>query len=370
MRYFAVNRVAVASEPFRVAKNRCPHPFYGGDRISTTLRWVLALTGLNFLNLVYTQNIFYTRQTVILNLSVLFIFWVAKQEIKTDRRRAILCWIIMVSGLLVSAEAFCQQLLGKGILGFWSNLPVGTIGNTNYLGCYLLFPIFASIALFSNPRTCRHVRFGIIPSSFLLLVSALVLSRARASWLGFGVGFTLWVFLTVPRKTFIVVALLGSLGMLVAILWFPHVAKDWTETNTLGYRAKYWRASIELSKQNPMFGTGFGSYRNLVYAAQAKLGQKDPDFWKGYVAPKPRHVHNDYLESLNDGGLLYAVTFWGFIFWILRNSFRKGSNRAQVAIWCGLIAILVSALFFFPMRLVDTYALFFVQLGALCSESS
>lgn len=76
-----------------------------------------------------------------------------------------------------------------------------------------------------------------------------------------------------------------------------------------------------------------------------------------------------YLESLNDGGILYAFAFWGFILFCMRNAHRKGLNKAQAAIFCGQAAVLTSALFFFPMKLLDTETLFFVQLGALCSES-
>ena len=107
-----------------------------------------------------------------------------------------------------------------------------------------------------------------------------------------------------------------------------------------------------------------------MYEAQARLGQRDPSYWDGYVEPKPRRVHNDYLESLNDGGLVYAIAFWGFILFVMKNAYTKGLSRVKAILFCGQIAVLVSALFFFPMRLIDTLMLFFVQLGALCPESS
>jgi O-antigen ligase len=325
---------------------------------------------LNFLNLLYTKNIFYTRQTVLLNIIVLFLFWVSRREVNTDRRREILNWVIVGSGILVSIEALCQQYLGGGILIPWTKQPIGTIGNTNYLGCFLLFPIFATVALFSTPRAGMLVRRFVIPTSFLLLVGALVLSRARASWLGFGVGFGLWLFLTLRRRVFACLAFSATALVILSVIYFPHSMKDWTETSTLIHRFHFFRASLELWEQSPLFGTGFGSFRNQVYETQARLGQKDPEFWKDYIEPKPRHVHNDYLEALNDGGLLYFIAFWGFIFWNMRNIRRRGLSKAHAATWCGLIAVMVSALFFFPTRMTETYTLFFVQMGALCNESS
>ena len=204
----------------------------------------------------------------------------------------------------------------------------------------------------------------------MFLMWAFFISRARASWLGFVVGFSLWLWWAAPRKTFVVIALWSFLGAVIALTWFPNAAANWSKTNTLKYRLKYWQASIEIWKQNPLFGTGIWSYRNLVYEAQARLGQRDPLFWNGYVEPKPRRAHNDYLESLNDGGLVYAIAFWGFILFVMGNAYRGGLSRVKAAIFCGQIAVLVSAVFFFPMRLTETLMLFFTQLGALCSESS
>lgn len=192
----------------------------------------------------------------------------------------ILLWVIVAGGLLVSVEVLFQQYGARGIL-FPAHEPVGTIGNTNYLGCYLLFPIFAALGL-------RRGRW-IVP----FLVFVLFISRARASWLGFGIGFSLWLYWRVSHGTFAGIAAI-SIGLaLIAFVYFPNSAKGWAETNALTYRLKYWQASIELWKESPLFGTGIASYRNRVYDAQARLGQEDHSFWKGYVEPKPRRVHND-----------------------------------------------------------------------------
>jgi len=294
-----------------------------------------------------------------MNLACLFLFWVASKELSTPKRLTIFLWVIFLSGLAVSIEALCQKYLGRGIIFRLQNYPVGTIGNTNYLGCYLLFPIFAGLAL---PRA-RYF----LP----ILIWTLIISRARASWLGFGVGLGLWLYWSVSRKEFIALTLWGVLIVGIAVTWFPNSNQRWTETNSLQWRFKYWQASVELWwEENPLFGTGIWSYRNLVYEAQARLGQRDPSYWDGYVEPKPRRVHNDYLESLNDGGLVYAIAFWGFILFVMKNAYTKGLSRVKAILFCGQIAVLVSALFFFPMRLIDTLMLFFVQLGALCPESS
>jgi len=125
---------------------------------------------------------------------------------------------------------------------------------------------------------------------------------------------------------------------------------------------KYFQASIQLIKENPLFGTGIWSYRNLVYDAQAELQKMDTDFFKGYAEPKPRRVHNDYLETLNDGGLLAGLVLLIFVAVVLKHGFvvtKKEGIPTQERIVAGaafysLVGILVAALFFFPFRLNST----------------
>jgi tetratricopeptide (TPR) repeat protein len=125
---------------------------------------------------------------------------------------------------------------------------------------------------------------------------------------------------------------------------------------------KYFQTSFQLIKEDPLFGTGLWSYRNLVYDAQVELEKARGDYFKGYGEPKPRRVHCDYLETLNDGGILAAVVLLLFAGAVLKHGLaviRKEDiplqeRIAASAAFCSLVGIFVTALFFFPFRLNST----------------
>ena len=323
----------------------------GGSRINQTLAKItVAIAALNILNLFYSCNIFYTRQVVLVNVSCLALFWITA-EIVTVKRLPVLLWVMVGSALIISGIAWYQ----------WGNSKpvISTLGNTNYLGAFLILGIFAGLSLLKPAFLIPYL--GVI-------MGALVLSRARASWIAVTVGLIVWGYLSMTRRVF---ALSMAVGLLAGVVgWLTVVPQDWMALNTIGYRLKYWQAAGELIKDSPLIGIGFDGYRVKVYDAQARINQRNPGWFNGYQDPKPRRVHNDYLQALVDGGLLYAMTYFGFVFWILARSFQAAkSNPVIRGIWCAQVSTLVVALFFFPLRLIDTTMLFHVNLGVLCSPA-
>ncbi|MBW1849522.1 MAG: O-antigen ligase family protein, partial [Deltaproteobacteria bacterium] len=143
---------------------------------------------------------------------------------------------------------------------------------------------------------------------------------------------------------------------------------------TLNQRVQFFHASLELLKENPVFGTGLWSYRNCVYRAQAKIIEANPNYFKAADRPnKPKRVHNEYLEALNDGGLLAAailliffLTIMGHGLKIIRNQEMDTQTRVVASItFSALIAIMIDAFFFFPFRINTTLFLTALALGLL-----
>jgi hypothetical protein len=149
--------------------------------------------------------------------------------------------------------------------------------------------------------------------------------------------------------------------------------RNWTKTTSLKYRTKYFRASWWLFKQSPLFGTGLWSYRNMVYEAQAEINKIDPEYFKDYGGPKPRRVHNDYLEILNDGGLVAAAFLLILFVVVMRHGRRvirdetvQERERIIAAIaFSSLVGIMVAALFFFPFRINSTLFMTAMMMGIM-----
>ncbi len=359
---------------------------------ASTPLWIIILILLNFFSFLYTDNYYYTKVAVILNISCLLFFYFTSLYI--DGKKAF--WILAAvafSGVLVSIITYFQFAGQFNPLFRWvppGTNVMGTIGNSNYLGAYLLFPLFALAGLIFLIKG----RMRLVPMVLLAFVfGALLLSRARASWLGLGISFP--VFLLLIKNIFRFSPLeyiranprrvLGY-GVLIlfltASLWFVAPKKfktmmkiqNWFEIETIRKtRIKYVQASWWLFIEGPLFGNGLWSYRNRVYYAQAEINKKYPDYFKNYEVPKPRRVHNDYLEILNDGGIVSAAILLLFFITIMRHGWRvikdeEVETREKfivAATFSSLMGIMAAAFFFFPFRLNSTMFLTALMMGVM-----
>ncbi len=357
--------------------------------ISTPM-WVMILIFLNFLSFLYTENYYFTKIAALMNISCLLFFFFVSLHIGERNAFRILA-VVALSGILVSISTYLQ-FTGKSVLFKWAGAEgaiMGTIGNSNYLGAYLLFPMFALAGLMFLLKG----KWRFIPAGFLIFVfGAFLCSRARASWLASGISLPLLFFLVKRIHNFSVLSYIKQrprhmigYGMLVfsliVVLWSVapqrfHSTMDvkrWSETRTLGLRWKYWSASWWLFKQSPLFGTGLWSYRNRVYDAQAEINKKDPDFFKGYEEPKPRRVHNEYLEILNDGGLVAAGFLLIFFIVVMGHGWRiirdeaieKQARIIAATAFSAMVGIMIAAVFFFPFRVNSTLFMTALMMGVM-----
>jgi O-antigen ligase len=346
---------------------------------------------LNLSSFFYTDNYYYTAVAAAIQVSCLLSLYFVSVYI--DGKNALrLLLIAAAAGFLVSLETWLQ-FFNVFVLFPWAHPHInvmGTIGNSNYLGAYLLFVLFIASGLFFLVR--GRYRF-IYAGLFLFVFAAFIFSRARASWLGFFLAmplfllllklifnFSVWEYVRSRPKRLLVYGL--ATVVLICILWSVapkrlHEMLRWEQVGqslTFKLRTeKYSRGSLWLFKQNPLFGTGLWSYRNLVYSAQAEINKSDPEFFKNYPEPKPRRVHNEYLETLNDGGLLAAAVLVLFISMILSHGWKVIRNEAidrrdriiSATAFSSIIAILIAALLFFPFRVNTTLFMTVLMLGLM-----
>lgn len=128
---------------------------------------------------------------------------------------------------------------------------------------------------------------------------------------------------------------------------------------------KFIPPAVWMFKEKPLFGWGLWSYRNMVYEAMAQVGQWDANYWKDHDNPKPRRVHNEYIEILAEGGIIAGLVLLVFVGRIMKHGWEVNA----VAPLCAVSAITVNAFFFFPFRLNITLFLFVVMLGIIDSEN-
>ena len=358
-------------------------------RTSTPYFLVILIT-LNFVSFFYTANIYYTRVAALLNIACLLLIYFTALYLEGKALEWLMA-AVGASGLFIAAITYLQFSGCFIIFKFMhpGDMVTATIGNSNYLGAYLLFPLFAVMGIaFRFKGKLRILLFTL----FLFLLGALLISRARASWLGFTAALPFFLFLT--KKIFNISILqyirsrpgrmLGYAVTATLLMFFLFSLaprrfqsmlkyKSWATTTSLHERMKYDRASWALFTESPLFGTGLWSFRNRVYDAQAEINLRDPGYFKDYTDPKPRRVHCEYLEILNDGGLTGAVFLLILLVTIMRHGGhvvrdKKIPAQERVLVAASLSAItgtMVAALFFFPFRLPTTLFNTALMLGIL-----
>ncbi len=356
---------------------------------ASTPHFAIILIILNFLSFFYTDNYYYTKVAALMNISCLLFFYFV--SLYVDGKRAF--WIlgaVAFCGVLVSIITYLQ--FGEySVLSKWNTggRVIGTIGNSNYLGAYLLFPLFALSGLILLLKgKLRLLAAGL----FIFVFGALLLSRARASWLGFSISLVVFLVLIKSIYNFSVLDYMRSnlkrvtvcgiliLSFVVTLLAIAHERfqseinmNQWTETKTLNVRLKYFRASWWLFKQSPLFGTGLWSYRNGVYDAQAQINKRDPGFFRNYKKPQSRRVHNEYLEILNDGGLIAAAFLLMFFIVVMRHGWRvircreikTGERVIAASAFASVTGIMAAAFFFFPFRINTTLFMTVLTMGLM-----
>jgi len=366
---------------------------FRGKEVSITRsivpKLMLLVILLNFFSLFYTRNYYYTNVAVTMHATALLFMLFVSLHI-SGKTAFWLLVLTALSGILVSLETWFQ-FYDKPIVFTWltpGSPVVGTIGNGNYLGAYLLFPLLALTGLiFLFKGKLRWVAGAL----WIFIFAALLFSRARAAWVGLAAsvpgflyslmkihGFSLNTYLRSRARHAVIygVSILALLGILWALapqrfhamMELRNVADS---TSFILRTQKYFQASWWLFKESPVFGTGLWSYRNLVYEAQAEIERVEGDFFKGYAEHKPRRVHNEYLEILNDGGLLAALVLLVFFMAVMKHgleAMRKETLPLQDRIVVGaafwsLVGIMANALFFFPFRLNSTLFMTVLMMG-------
>lgn len=134
-----------------------------------------------------------------------------------------------------------------------------------------------------------------------------------------------------------------------------------SEDPTTG-RVHFWRGTIGIIRDNPLTGTGLGSF-SVAYSRYDTGGGR---------LYRLEQAHNDYLQTLSDAGLVGAALGLFFIVMLFRMSFQRMQSddpfRRGVALGAlgGCFAVLVHSFFDFPLHTTSN-ALLFLVLAALAT---
>jgi hypothetical protein len=162
-------------------------------------------------------------------------------------------------------------------------------------------------------------------------------SVACLYWSGSKAGWLIAVILLVVASTRVKMAprlrwTVAGLVFLIALVVFAIRFSDYFHRGATSAVARmdYWRAAWTTAVQNPLTGTGPGTFQ-VPYRAV-----KSPE------SEMAKLTHNDYLQQASDGGLPGMVLYTGFILVALGTGYGLSRREpARFALWIGLFGFAV-----------------------------
>ncbi len=292
-----------------------------------------------------------------------------------------LLWVLSVNGALLAAEGLLQRALGSPKL-LWlvepniHKLPEEQFGPYAYRSnaaqyFLLLWPVvlgFWQLLRRNRPELQKlKMHNHLLPCILLMaLVPFMSLSRAGA-FIDAAVVVAVLIVLRQNRRaggTALLAAgsLLGIAVLLGGYLEWEHLAKRLEVSPVDVSRLELWRNTWDAFMQNPIFGTGPGTFSS-VYGF----------YWSG-IDQGAAQAHNDWLELLLTFGIIGAAIVLGALLLILarrpgNEGFHLGKSFRRL-VYIGLASCLTYATVDFPLTIYSVLFLFIVECAILTLVSS
>jgi hypothetical protein len=205
----------------------------------------------------------------------------------------------------------------------------GTLVYPNALAglIFLLWPAFFVVIFHSTKNLKSPIFFAAIGLAIFLGGAAFFWTGSKLGWLLALImvgGFLLQLnFSRQIKFAAIAVVLIFGLGIF-AVRFHNYFAMGAT---SVGARFDYWRAAIQTTAQNPLLGTGPGTFQRPY----ARI--KSPE------AEMARLAHNDYLEQFSDSGILGGLFYAAWIVFaliVLGKKFWHSRDIFSFAIFAGI----------------------------------
>ena len=225
------------------------------------------------------------------------------------------------------------------------NPIIGTLGNPNFAAAFMamLGVVCLSLVFYKPIGSVYRIIFLII--TFSLLVN-IYLSNARQGLISVGVGFALFLNLIILYKKriagliFLAINLIISglvvLGMLQSGPLTKYLYKD-----SVTLRGYYWRAGINMLKENLFTGVGIDRY-----GANFKLYRDAGYSLKYGYEINSTNAHNVFIEYFATGGIFLGLSYLSILIYIFYSAIKGiiGSTGEKRILLSGLFSAWVAYL--------------------------
>jgi O-antigen ligase len=330
---------------------------------------ILILVQIVFHGSAYAHDTF---SGALLYVAYAMLCFLAAQTLRRSSQARVIAAIFVIYGFVVASLALIQGIAPNGKL-YWLRQPrmggwiYGPYVNHNhYAGLMeLLIPIPLVLAMTRLTGDKERIAAAIAAA---VMTGTVFLSGSRGGMMAVFIEFMLLAVVLVRRRKTIRVAvgLAAFAVVLIAMLvWLGgkeltnRVGTISTEARTElsgGIRLSIDHDALRMFRAKPLLGWGLGTFP-VVY----------PQFRSFYTNFFVNEAHNDYLQLLDELGLLGFATMIWFQIVLYRTAFQKIGNwtsevTGALSLSCllGVTGILVHSLFDFNLQIPANAALFYV----------
>ena len=355
---------------------------------------ILIFISVFFLSLIWSDAVYVSLQQLPLFLVGPFLYFIIINNIRREQQINRILTILLILGGIFGIYGILQY---NGMdFSIWAKnvgrLRVfGLFGNVNYFAEYLIIPLPIAVALFLVSQT--KIKRILLLIGILAMGTTLMLTFTRGSYLGFGVSliFMFLLFLLSRGKSFIknnkkIFIIILTVIIIMTFLFtvptplnkadtFISKIKSRISLTTLSQsepirrRIATWKFTALMIKDHFLIGSGIGTFKYNTLKYQAKFFEQG-DNRSIYPYGFAEKSHNEYLQLWAELGIIGLLIF----IWLLICYFNYGikllrrikDNYMQgliIGLMGSIMAVLVDALFGFPLHLVATIILFWLVLG-------
>jgi O-antigen ligase len=306
--------------------------------------------GLLQLLLHRTAYPFLTRQELLRLGAYFIVFFLTAQAFRSRADLWALTWFLVVLCFAVSLLAIIQHFTSNGKIYWFQDVVSGAdvfgpFVNRNHFAGFveLTLPVGLALLVF---RGVRRDLFPLVALLTIVPMSALVLSGSRAGIISFVFGMAVLALLVRrrqelrgPRMAAVVLVALVALA-LIAWVGVSGVVERFSPQDSVGIslsrRASMFRGAAHIFLDHPVMGSGLGTTVSVYPRYETKYDGRVVD-----------HVHDDYIETHAETGLLGGLCGFAFL-WRLYRHARKNLQAEQShlsrALHAGAIAALSALL--------------------------
>ncbi len=356
-------------------------------RISNTRMWFLGLFLLATASFFWSENIGFFLSKYLMWLGAGAVFLLAL-NLKVDTKTYIyISKTLVFLGVFIAILGIIQTLFSVDI--FVQNFPpAANFVNKNRASqvIVLILPLAFFLLLVDRKRLSN-----LYPFALSLMLVYIFYAQTRAAWLGIGVAFLFLIiafifYIKRFKQAFSIQSLHFSsakiqTSILAIVVLFGLVnfsAEGWSpfwqvftqqvgsiidttqqSTNAVEGRYKIWQTAVLMLQQNPVFGSGMGSYyHNILTQSQ------------NYTTLSA-NTHNDLLEMLVELGVVGGVLFFGVVVSLVFNLvklMRQDNHKNSLfflMLGIALVGSFVNMQFSFPYQMSVPLTIFALYSGLI-----